>query len=101
MIGETITGTLKYVTGYTGFNVQDQNGNYLALHKKNNSGDGWHIIRTYVDFGVRTSWIDDDHLVCWITNNDAYLCAEVEFDGGEIRTITYSFSGLTLEPPEV
>lgn len=46
VIGEDeITGTLKYVTGYTGFSskVEEQSGNYLALHCITNTGSDIYV----------------------------------------------------------
>lgn len=42
---DDITGTLKYVTGYTGFsgNVDEQSGNYLVLHVDTNSEDDIYV----------------------------------------------------------
>ena len=41
LVGDTVTGTSKYVTGYTGFSdeLSEQSGNYIALHLSATSGD--------------------------------------------------------------
>lgn len=70
-----ITGTLKYVTGYTGFSgdVSEQSGNYIALHFDANDGAA---IQVEVTGGTRTHsgavTLDSDGiaLLRLVDNND-------------------------------
>ena len=94
-IGEDeITGTLKYVTGYTEWspgNVEEQSGNYLALH-----------VEAPADATVQvklTRWatLDTDRIVvARIADKDSQtITVVVSKDGAETITKVYSLSGLT------
>lgn len=96
-----ISGTLHYVTDYTGFssNPTDQQGNYLAL-KFEVDTPGTDV---YVNLaGGTVGWVklDEDLLhVLKIANKDSQT-VQVYYQIGEEKseTKTYSLTGLTLEP---
>lgn len=98
--GSDITGTLKYVTGYTGFSGDpaEQEGHYLALH-----------IDTEVEGATITAEIiGGDHGPVTL-DSDRTLIVRIKHKGQKIKivasktdypTITkvYTLAGLTLEP---
>lgn len=70
-----VKGTLKYVTGYTGFSPDptEQSGNYICLHAT--AVDGATITAKYVG-GRRTDTITldaDGLLIIHVTNKDGYI----------------------------
>ena len=83
--GTAITGTLNYVTGYTGFNssqVEEQSGNYLAL-----------------DFGGTKGPVtltNEDHFCVFLVKATTQSI-KVTADGS---STTYTLTGLTLTPQE-
>ena len=64
MVGEnTISGSLKYVTGYTGFSgdASEQSGHYLALHCESESGA---VIKVEIDGGHHGAvTLDEDGII--------------------------------------
>ena len=97
--GTDITGTLKYVTGYTGFSgdVSEQSGNYLAL-KLTTGITGASIKIKYGNKAEKT--MDDDGLlvlrVASLTNKLRVRVVE----GDTVYSVTtFDLSGLTLEEP--
>ena len=99
-IGDSeITGTLKHVTGYTGFssNVSEQSGNYLALKVDANSDDA--VISVELVGGTKGPVVldEDRNIVLLIKDKDTQsIKVEVE-DGDVTETKTYDLSGLVLE----
>ena len=98
--GDIITGTLKYVTGYTGFSGDpaEQKGNYLALHFSSEE-EGAVITCQMFNGGNpdRVVTLDEDGiLICRVPSNDCVIkvTATVEGEGSSIKT--YSLAGLTL-----
>lgn len=95
-----ITGTLKYVTGYTGFddNPEMQSGNYLVLHNTANV-DGAKIsvkVTQSVDLN------DDGIIVLRIADKDTQtVTITVSKEGYDSVTKEYSLSGLTCEAAPV
>lgn len=107
--GRNISGTLKYVTGYTQFSskTSERKGHYLAL-----SIDG----TTLGDFssiqcGIIPSYSEpprglvemrndpDKNIVIRVTNTDQIVRLKlVSADGNITEYRDYSLSGLTLEP---
>ena len=91
-----ITGTLKYVTGYTEFSgdAAEQSGNYLAVHATADEGA---IIKAEIiggDHGEVT--LDEDGiLIARIKNNLQALRFSATTSAGT-QTIIYDLSGLTL-----
>lgn len=91
-----ITGTLKYVTGYTGFSgtVSEQSGNYIAV--KATAEEGAVIMAEVIggDHGEVT--LDEDGiLIARIKNTSQKLRFSATTDAGT-QTIIYDLSGLTL-----
>lgn len=95
----SIGGTLKYVTGYTGFSGDpaEQSGNYLALN-----------IDTQVrDATIKVQLIGGDHgevtldkdriIILRIKNTHQKVKITVTADGYETVTKTYDLTGLRLE----
>ena len=100
--GDVVTGTLKYVTGYTGFSGDpaEQKGNYLALHFS--SEDEGAVITAQMFNGSHPDRIvtldEDGILICRVPSNDCVIkvTATVEGEGSSIKV--YSLAGLTLTP---
>ena len=98
--GDKITGTLKYVTGYTGFSgdVTEQSGNYLAVVCTAQEGD---TITVRLTAGRVTRPItlgDDGILIARITDKDAQrLIYTATAADGSTETREFDLSGLTLE----
>ena len=102
VVGENaITGTLNYVTGYTGFNgseVGEQEGNYLALQF---ASDPWPTTLTVELVGGTKGPVslseDDDFCIFRIANTTQSI--KVSASGGDNSyEKTYSLTGLTLSP---
>ena len=99
VIGENaITGTLNYVTGYTGFNVSDveeQSGNYLALKMSPTPADA---ITTVEIVGGKKGpvQLDDDLMFVGRISSTSQSIRVATKANGKSVTKTYSLSGLTL-----
>ena len=97
--GDEITGTLKHVTGYTGFssNESEQSGNYLALKIETVPDD----VETTVELVGGTKGpvtLDEDmNIVLLIKNKDTQSIKVVSTDGDETVTKTFGLTGLILE----
>lgn len=96
--GTSIYGTLKYVTGYTGFSgdASEQSGNYIAL--KATAATNAVITGQVIggDHGAAT--LDDDGiLICRIKNNTQRI-KFVATIGGKAQTVEYDLINLTLTP---
>lgn len=95
---DSITGTLKYVTGYTGFSgdAEEQEGNYLALHAECADADSVSI-RLAPKEEEKT--IDADGLmILRITDKTTQkLHITAHKSGEEDYERVYSLEGLTLE----
>ena len=95
-----ITGTLHYVTGYTGFNssqVTEQSGNYLALKFTPTNWDG--ILTVELVGGSKgpvTLASNDDFCVFKVANTTQSIKVEYT-DGDSDYTKTYSLAKLILE----
>lgn len=95
-----ITGTLKYVTGYTAFSNETakQSGNYLALDVSATDG-----ATTTVEFlggdgaGTPTDITSDGWVVLRITNKRAQKVKFVTTVGGVTISKVYSLANLVLE----
>ena len=100
VVGEdAITGTLKYVSGYTGFSsvVSEQAGNYLALRIDTDEPE----VLTTVELVGGTKGpvvLDDDmNIVLLIKDkNSQSIKVTMETDEDSL-TKTYDLNGLTLE----
>ncbi len=96
--GTNISGTLKYVTDYIGFNAVDlseQSGNYLALNVNVPEGA---TVTTRLINGKKGSvdLTDDKFCVYRITDKNTQQIEFTVTKGKESKTETYSLSGLTL-----
>ena len=102
-VGESeITGTLHYVTGYTGFHGSDpteQEGNFLALKVDASSIEDVTTVVELVGGTKGPVTLDADmNIVLHIQNKDTESVKVTVSKGGESETKTYGLSGLTLEP---
>lgn len=99
-VGDTIQGTLKYVTGYTGFSGDPelQSGNFLAFKVAPSLGDGATYTMEVVNGHSGPVQLDSDmNAVIRIESNSTQSLRIVGTKDGESVTRTYSFAGLTLE----
>lgn len=98
--GNAITGTLLYVTDYTGFSgdPDEQNGNYLALHCEAAEGDTITLELINGIHGPVT--LDDDGLcIIRITDKDTQkLHYTATGADGSTEDRIFDLSGLTLTP---
>lgn len=99
-----ITGTLHYVTGYTGFHGSDpleQEGNFLALKIDAITAEGATTTVELVGGTKGPVTLDSDmNIVLHIQNKDTESVKVTVSKGGESETKTYGLSGLTLESEE-
>lgn len=100
VVGEdAITGTLKYVSGYTGFSsvVSEQAGNYLALRIDTNEPDTLTTVELVGGTKGPVVLDDDMNIVLLIKDkNSQSIKVTMETDEDSL-TKTYDLSGLTLE----
>lgn len=101
--GDAISGTLHYVTGYTGFDGSDpleQEGNYLALTFTPTSWDGVMTVELVGGTkGAVTLSEGDDFCVFKVDN--AAQTIKVEYtDGDSEYEKSYSLTSLVLESDE-
>ena len=93
-----ITGTLKYVTGYTGFSGDEaeQSGHYLAV--KATAEEGAEIRAEVVggDHGEVT--LDEDGILIARIKNVSQKLRFTAVTSAGTQTIVYDLSGLTLAP---
>lgn len=100
-----ITGTLHYVTGYTGFSSlpEEQSGHYLVAHYKPNPEDADVMVyKTSGTVGWKTLGKPDLTLVSRITDKMTQKL-QVKYKLGDVESdiIEYDLSGLTLEEDEL
>ena len=97
----SITGTLKYVTGYTGFSgdISEQSGNYLAIHATAGN-DASYVTAEFVGGAIdHPQTLDEDGIIiCRVTKPDHTLIFRA-YDSSDnlLSTVTYDLSGLVLE----
>lgn len=92
---DAITGTLKYVTGYTGFSskVAEQSGNYLVIRCAVPGVDG---VKISVKVTRATVLDADGIIVLRIADKDTQTVTVVASkDGYESVTRVFSLTGLT------
>ena len=92
---DTVTGTLKYVTDYTGFSgtVSEQSGNYLVFKAEVPNIDGVTITAKINN----TSTLDDDGIAVFlITDKTKKLVVTASKDGEGTFSKEFDLSGLTL-----
>lgn len=94
-----ITGTLKYVTEYTGFssNVEEQSGNYLAI-KVEADADTITVELVGGTVGHPVTLDSDGMIVIRITNTTTQSITVVATKSNVSETYNLSLSGLTLTP---
>ena len=97
-----ISGTLNYVTGYTGFSGDsaEQSGHYLALHA-DTAVEGSTIVVELSNSGQAPVTLDSDRtVVLRIKNKFQTIKITASKEGYDTVTKTYTLSGLTLSPDE-
>ena len=100
VVGEdSITGTLKHVTGYTGFssNVSEQTGNYLALKIEGVPDNSTTVVELVGGTKGPVTLDEDMNIVLLIKNKDTQKVKVTVTKDQESVTKTYSLAGLTLE----
>ena len=101
-IGATaITGTLKYVTGYTGFSGDEslQSGHYLVVHcgTGEETADSIKVQLINGRFGPAT--LDEDGIdILRISDNNAQALNVIAEKDGHIVSRIFDLSGVTMEP---
>lgn len=95
---DAITGTLKHVTGYTGFSGDpaEQEGNYLALHFA--SEEGATITAELVGGAAGPKVLDADGLAIFRISDKATQTIKVtaEAEGRTAAELDFGLTGLTL-----
>ena len=98
--GSGFTGTLKYVTGYTGFSSkpEEQEGNYLAIHADDPKADRVTVEVVNGTAGERE--LDSDRtIVLRIANKTTQSVRVKSYKNGVVTAVkNLSLTGLTLEP---
>lgn len=97
--GDGIIGTLKYVTGYTGFSGDpaEQSGNYLALHI-DSAVEGATITVEVIGGDHGPATLDEDRTCIFrIKNNYQKIKITAAKAGTPTVTKTYNLLGLTLQ----
>ena len=100
VVGETsITGTLKYVTGYTEFSSEtsEQSGNYLVLKLAVDPVDAVTTVEVVGGTKGPVTLDSDMNIVLLIRNKDTQSIKVTVTKGTESVVKTYSLTGLTLE----
>ena len=95
---EQITGSLKYVTGYTGFSgdVSEQSGHYLVTHST--ATDGATIKAKLLGGTTPEVTLDSDGiLITRVTSNDQKLRITASKDGLVTNVKVFDLSALVLE----
>lgn len=97
--GSDITGTLKYVTGYTGFSGDpaEQQGNYLVLHIDTDAADSTIQVELLGGTHGPVTLDSDRTIILRIKNKSQRIKITATKDGYPTVTKTYSIAGLTLE----
>lgn len=97
---DAITGTLKYVTGYTGFSgdVAEQSGNYLALKVTAIEGATITVELINGTVGHPVTLDEDGMIVIRITNKSTQSVQVVATKDNKSEVYNYSLTGLTLNP---
>lgn len=94
-----ISGTLNYITDYTGFSgdVSEQKGNYLALHVDTKEPvDSITVELLGGSLGHAVTLDSDRIIVIRITDKDTQKVKVVVNKEGMQQVKTYSLTGLTL-----
>lgn len=99
IVGGVISGTLNYVTGYTGFSgdVSEQSGNYLALRIDTDENvDSITVELIGGTLGHPVTLDSDRTIVIRITNTTTQSIKVVVNKNGLSQSKTYTLTGLTL-----
>lgn len=97
---DAITGTLKYVTGYTGFSGDpaEQEGHYLVLHIDTDA-EADSIVAELIGGDHGPVELDSDRtLITRIKNKQQKIKIVAKKEGYPDVERTYNLAGLTLEP---
>ena len=97
VVGDSaITGSLKYVEGYTGFdtNTENQKGNYLALKVEASAGSNVTVEVVGGDKGPVT--LDSDMNIVLRIKNNAQSVKVIATKGEASVTKTYALTNLEL-----
>jgi len=93
---DAITGTLKYVTDYTGFSGRssEQQGNYIAIHAE--ADDNTATVKVGI---TKMSTLDEDgDIVLIVKNTSTPITVTAEAEGKDPVTKTFSIADLVLTP---
>lgn len=96
---DAITGTLKHVTGYTGFSgdVSEQSGNYLAFHVGTNIAADQITVELVNGTVGHPVTLDIDGLAVFrISNKATQRVKVVAYKDGAVAVKEYGLTGLTL-----
>lgn len=96
---KTITGKLKYVTGYTGFSsdVAEQSGNYLVLHFDTVAEDTTITVELIGGVHGPTTLDPDGICIFRVTNPlNQTIAVTATKSGQRADTATYTLRGLSL-----
>lgn len=99
--GTDISGTLNYVTGYTGFNGSDaseQEGNYLALDFKSNPFPDNLTVELVGGTKGPVSLTKDDSFCVFLVKSTTQTIKVTATTGGKSVEKTYSLANLKLTP---
>ena len=98
VVGEnTITGTLKAVTGYQAYTGDEQNGHFLAIHCAVPNSTGVTLTVEVIGGVHGPSTLDPDGLaICRISNTAQKIKVTASKAGYAPYSKTYSLTGLTL-----
>lgn len=97
---DAIAGTLKYVTGYTGFSGDpaEQEGHYIALHIDTDV-EADSIVSELIGGDHGPVELDSDRtIIIRIKNKQQKIKIVAKKDGYPDVERTYNLAGLTLEP---
>ena len=99
--GSRVAGTLKYVTGYTGFSgkTEEQSGNYLAIHAECSGADSITVELIGGTVGHPVTLDDDGLIVLRIANTETQLVEIVATKNGEQKIKRLTLTDLVLEEP--
>lgn len=96
---DSISGSLKYVTGYTGFSSkkEEQSGNYLALKFDIEPSDAITTVEILNGTSGPVTLDEDKMFVGLITKPEEQKIKVVATAGDVTSTKIYDLNGLTLE----
>ena len=92
-----VLGTLKYVTGYTGFSgdADEQEGNYLALHAEGDTGATIKVALSGSPAGEKT--LDADGLAIFRVTSPAQTITYTATKNGVTSKKVIRLASITLE----